>query len=170
MDVEVQKTLIWAGVVIVALLMFRRSIAAAMDRVTEFRLRNLIIAAGSGSFREPGSKGAGEPREGWSPKAVQLVALAEEPDRAWHAYWLGHDVMWTIAVTAGGASKDKIAHGLTTAYHHAESLGLPPELLEELETLIREVKQTRRLGSTERQELITRLSEVKTQVGALFEV
>lgn len=181
---EVLRVVAWPiGFVLLGLaflLLFRRAIDAKIRGISKLRLWRSLLSletsapARGGAQPAEGDQGTPEsspapstrPPTAGSPDSESTVAT----DRVWHAYWLGHDVMWSIAIAAAGSERAKILHGLVTSLHHAKALQLPHTVTRPLEELIRQVEISPAMAAGDARQLVTRLVDVKVEVGKLFEI
>jgi hypothetical protein len=117
---ELIPVVVWPVTVVVIVLLLRQEFRSMLQRLesakfpggAEFRLSKY----GEASVDTGAKPAASDP--------TQLAAPSAGWSNAANAYWLGHDLMWTIDVLLRGASVGTIVRGLRQSLFHIRRVGL----------------------------------------------
>jgi hypothetical protein len=150
---ELLRIVIWPCAFLIAftlfITIFRAPISERIESARRLRFGKLLLEG-----EIPQNKRALTPSNDFSASKWRL-------DRVANIYWLGHDLMWTLAITTIG-TPNSIEHGLKQSLHHSRELSLPDYFKYQLDHLMKNHR------SMKRDEVSREVGTLTTQVGQLL--
>lgn len=146
--VELRWPIALVAIAVLLALIFKRQLAGWISRWNSMRI-------GLGSLRADVT--GSDARESRSFGDIDWQA-----GKVANIYWLGHDLMYTLALVSIAGTTDQVKHGLRQSLKHLRELGLPSTYVARLQTIAQEYSAKNHQGTAER------LARLRMEIGYLL--